>query len=81
MSAERAFLRHLQGGCQVPIAALAGVEGNDICLDGLVASLDGVDYYRDRVEGPAIDAEPLGKRLAERLIEAGADKVLRSIRS
>jgi hydroxymethylbilane synthase len=74
--AERALLRSLGGGCQVPIAAHATVEGERINLDGLVATLDGAEVLRDRVEGDAADAAGLGETLAARLIERGASRLL-----
>ncbi|HEX8355720.1 MAG TPA: hydroxymethylbilane synthase, partial [Pyrinomonadaceae bacterium] len=54
--AERALLRSLGGGCQVPIAAHATFEGERFCLYGLVAALDGAEVLRDRAEGDAADA-------------------------
>jgi hydroxymethylbilane synthase len=74
--AERALLRSLGGGCQVPIAAHATVEGGRLSLDGLVATLDGAEVLRDRIEGDADDAAGLGKELAARLIERGAARLL-----
>ncbi|MET0624848.1 MAG: hydroxymethylbilane synthase [Pyrinomonadaceae bacterium] len=74
--AERALLRSLGGGCQVPIAAHATVEGNRLKLDGLVATLDGSEVLRDRLEGEASDAAGAGERLAARLIERGAARLL-----
>ncbi|HWS55655.1 MAG TPA: hydroxymethylbilane synthase [Pyrinomonadaceae bacterium] len=74
--AERALLRHLGGGCQVPIAAHARVEGEALRLTGLVASLSGDALIRDAMEGAAGDAERLGHTLAARLLERGAASLL-----
>jgi hydroxymethylbilane synthase len=74
--AERALLRSLGGGCQVPIAAHATVEGGRLALDGLVATPDGAEVLRDRVEGDAADAAGLGEALAARLLERGASRLL-----
>jgi hydroxymethylbilane synthase len=74
--AERSLLRSLGGGCQVPIAAHATVEGGRLSLDGLVATLDGAEVLRDRIEGDADDAAGLGEELAARLIERGAARLL-----
>ncbi|GMT42340.1 MAG: porphobilinogen deaminase [bacterium] len=74
--AERAFLKKLGGGCQVPIGAFAKLEGDTITIDGLVADLDGNRYYRHLLNGPASQAKELGIRLAERLISEGAEKVI-----
>ena len=80
-TAERALLRTLEGGCQVPVAAWARVEDNRLYLDGSVASLDGSACVRDAIEGPTGDAEALGLALAERLREAGAGDILAAIRA
>ncbi|HEX8499617.1 MAG TPA: hydroxymethylbilane synthase [Pyrinomonadaceae bacterium] len=75
--AERALLRSLGGGCQVPIAAHATVEGGRLGLDGLVATLDGAEVLRDSIEGDADDAARVGEELAARLLERGAGELLR----
>lgn len=79
VSAERALLHRLQGGCQVPIAAHAVLSGDDLRLDGLIASVDGKTIIRDAVAGPSIDAHALGVQLAERLLSRGGDRILREI--
>lgn len=80
VAAERAFLRRLEGGCQVPIAAHATLspEGR-VVLEGLIASTDGRTLIRDRAEGPCAAAASVGVQLAERLLGRGGDKVLREI--
>ncbi|HKG97652.1 MAG TPA: hydroxymethylbilane synthase [Pyrinomonadaceae bacterium] len=70
--AERAFLRGLGGGCQLPIAAHATIDGELINLDGLVAKPDGSEIWRDRLSGPVDEAENIGSALATKLIERGA---------
>lgn len=70
--AERAFLRGLGGGCQLPIAAHAVLEGDLLVLDGLVANPDGSEIVRDRLSGPSDEAEAIGSALAEKLIARGA---------
>ncbi len=74
---ERAFLRRLEGGCQVPIAAYGEVQGGRLRLRGLVASLDGSQLFRAEAQGD--DPETLGKQLAEALLAQGAEEVLREI--
>lgn len=74
--AERAFLKRLEGGCQVPIAGWARVEETGLTMDGLVAELDGSRIIRDRVFGRPEYAEAVGRELADRLLAAGADKIL-----
>lgn len=82
--AERALLRILEGGCQIPIGALAKIEekpqGKCIVLDGLVASLDGRDVRKDREEGEPSNPEWIGRKLAERLLEQGAREILNAVR-
>lgn len=80
VKAERALNRRLEGGCQVPIAAYALLEDNDMLwLRGLVGAVNGTQVFR--VEGRAHrkDGEKLGRELAEDLLAMGADKVLAEI--
>ena len=78
-TAERAFNRRLQGGCQVPIGGHATLCGTTLTLAGLVASLDGREVIRGRRSGPAVSAESLGVELADELLAAGADRLLRAV--
>ncbi len=77
--AERALLRHLEGGCQVPIAAYGTVAGDQLDLIGLVASVDGKEVLRKAVSGPASEAEGLGVSLAEDLLVMGAGRILEEV--
>ena len=70
--AERAFLRSLGGGCQVPIAAHAVLDGDVLKLDGLVAKPDGSEILRGSSSGSPDDPEALGSALADELIDRGA---------
>jgi hydroxymethylbilane synthase len=70
--AERAFLRGLGGGCQLPIAAHATINGDALTLDGLVAKPDGSEIWRDSLSGTLDNAEQLGSTLATKLIARGA---------
>ena len=74
--AERAFLRHLEGGCQAPIAALAEVEDGVLKLTGLVGTLDGTTVVRGTCAGVIDQPEALGVALAKQLLTEGADAVL-----
>lgn len=74
--AERSFLRRLRGGCQVPIAGHATLEGDRLVLVGLVASLDGKDVIKRSCSGSRREAEAMGTALAEELLGAGADRIL-----
>ncbi len=79
--AERAFLKVLQGGCQVPIAAFGTVSenGNELSLTGLVAEIDGSVIYKDHITGAAGDAELLGQKLARRLVALGAGEIVEKL--
>lgn len=77
--AERALLRALGGGCQLPIAAHAVVQDNHLRVDGLVAEISGETIIRAFADGVAADAEQLGKELALRLRERGAESLLSGI--
>ncbi|HSB29447.1 MAG TPA: hydroxymethylbilane synthase [Pyrinomonadaceae bacterium] len=74
--AERALLRSLGGGCQLPIAGHAIVEGQLIRIEGLVASPDGARIVRDMISGPAESAAQLGAALGQKLRDDGADSIL-----
>lgn len=76
VTAERAFLAALEGGCAAPIAALARTDGPSLQLDGLVASTDGKTVLRFQTAGAIEGAESLGTGLAEQARRAGADRLL-----
>ncbi|HBH71937.1 MAG TPA: hydroxymethylbilane synthase, partial [Synechococcales bacterium UBA10510] len=86
--AERAFLRELEGGCQVPIgvnSSFAEADGDasdggqELILTGMVASLDGTKLIRDQARGAAEDPESIGIALALKLREQGAGEILEQI--
>jgi hydroxymethylbilane synthase len=79
VTAERALLAALGGGCQVPIGAYATVAGDRLSLQAVVVSPDGVDLVRDRSEGSAADAQRIGRELGDALLAAGADRILESV--
>jgi hydroxymethylbilane synthase len=79
VTAERALLAALGGGCQVPIGAYATVTGDRLSLQAVVVSPDGVDLVRDRSEGSVADAQRIGRELGEALLAAGADRILESV--
>jgi hydroxymethylbilane synthase len=75
-TAERALLRALGGGCQLPIAAHAVVLNGDLQLDGMVASRDGSRIVRDRIRRAGIETEGIGEQLAGRLLNGGARELI-----
>ncbi|BAZ20553.1 porphobilinogen deaminase [Kalymmatonema gypsitolerans NIES-4073] len=77
--AERSFLRELEGGCQVPIGVNTEINGDNLTLTGIVASVDGQKIAKDTVTGAAQDAEQLGKELAQILRKQGAQEILDEI--
>jgi len=77
-TAERAFLRSLGGGCQLPIAAYAIVREKKIRLDGLIAEPQGLRIVKDRIVSGLQEAEQLGAALGERLLENGGNELLAS---
>lgn len=79
VSAERAFNARLQGGCQVPIAGYAVLNTDGIWLRGLVGKPDGSQLLTGEIRGPAAAAARLGTRLAEELLQRGADVILRGV--
>lgn len=77
--AERAMNRRLEGGCQVPIAGFAELDGDILAMNGLVGSVDGKNVIRGNVSGSRLDAEALGAALAEILLAKGADSILKAL--
>jgi len=77
--AERAFLRELEGGCQVPIGVNSTITGENVVLTGMVASLDGQRLIRDQCHGPRHTPEMVGQQLAMALKDQGASAILEEI--
>jgi hydroxymethylbilane synthase len=77
--AERAFLRQLEGGCQVPIGVNSRFDGDDLVLTGMVASLDGLRLLRNEARGDQTDPEAIGISLAHTLRSEGAGEILEEI--
>ena len=74
VTAERAFLQALGGGCSIPVGAFARVENGTIVMDGIVAATNGAKHIR--VSGEGKDPDDLGGRLAEQALERGAGDLL-----
>ncbi len=81
VSAERAFLSALGGGCAVPIAAHAAVGDERLNLQGMVADQDGGKVIRDSLSGSPLQAEDIGRRLADKMLSQGAAQILREAAS
>ncbi|MBT3043048.1 MAG: hydroxymethylbilane synthase [Candidatus Thiodiazotropha sp. (ex Codakia orbicularis)] len=79
VGAERAMNQRLNGGCQVPIAGYAMLESGNLWLRGLVGEPDGSRIIRGEVEGKTQEARAMGEGLADRLLEWGADEILKAL--
>jgi hydroxymethylbilane synthase len=77
--AERTLLSVLQGGCQVPVGAWARIDRGELILEACVCSIDGLQYVKQRVAAPPDQARELGQRMAQLLIEAGAQNILEEV--
>lgn len=77
--AERALLKYLEGGCQVPIGAFAEVKSNGLYFDAVIASVDGLLTFRKKIRGSKNNPEKLGEKLAKDLLKAGASEILKEI--
>lgn len=77
--AERAFLKRLGGGCQVPIAGHATVSDSLLSISGLVGNLKGDRLIRSQLQGSVDEPERLGVELAETLLRMGADELLKEV--
>jgi hydroxymethylbilane synthase len=81
LDAERALVSQLEGGCNVPIGSYATLNGDQITLTGLVASLDGKTMYKKELTDLKTNAVALGRRMGDELIEMGADRIMQEIKS
>jgi hydroxymethylbilane synthase len=79
VGAERAFLKRLGGGCQLPMAALGKKTGQKMVIEGMVGSLDGKIIIRERVEGKAEAYREIGTALAENILRRGGEALLAAI--
>lgn len=79
VTAERAFLRELGGGCRAPIAALGTVSGGKLRLEGMVAGPTSRKIMRDSIEGEAASAEKLGLTLAQKMLKMGASQFMAEV--
>lgn len=77
--AERAMNACLGGSCQVPIAGHAELTGDRLTMSGLVAAVDGSELVRQTASGPAAEAERIGAKLGQAMLDAGAERILRSL--
>lgn len=81
ITAERAFLSHLEGGCQVPLGCFSKVEIGSLKLSGFVASIDGKQFIEESISGEIENGAKLGVQLAEIMLDKGAGQILNQIKS
>lgn len=78
---ERALLRFLEGGCQIPIGTYGRIEEGQFRLDAIIGSLDGRRVVRGEISGIPAQSEQLGEKLAQQLLSRGGKEILEEIRS
>jgi len=79
--AERAFLAHLEGGCQVPLGCYSKIENGILNMSGFVASIDGKQYIREDISAEITKGAEIGVQLAEKMLEKGAFEILNQIKT
>jgi hydroxymethylbilane synthase len=81
ITAERAFLAHLQGGCQVPLGCFSKIENGILTMNGFVASVDGSQFINETISGEISKGAELGVKMAEKMLTKGALEILNQIKS
>ncbi|HVN49563.1 MAG TPA: hydroxymethylbilane synthase [Bacteroidota bacterium] len=81
ITAERALLRELEGGCQIPIGAWSRIQGTELHLEAVIGNLDGTTIIRDHYTGTISDADRIGVELAQKLLSRGGKEILEQLRS
>lgn len=78
-AAERAFLKEVEGGCQVPVGVYAAVEENILLVRAVIATVDGKTVIKDQISGTAAEAQVLGRKLAGRMLNAGGREIMETL--
>ncbi|MDP2887798.1 MAG: hydroxymethylbilane synthase [Bacteroidota bacterium] len=81
ITAERAFLAHLQGGCQVPLGCFSKIKNGILTMNGFVASVDGSQFINETISGEISKGAELGVQMAEKMLAKGALEILNQIKS
>ena len=76
VTAERAYLREVQGGCQVPVGVHGEVNGDQLLLEATILKIDGTREVREQICGCCSEAEELGIKLAQKMLAAGGKEIL-----
>jgi hydroxymethylbilane synthase len=79
-NAERAFLRTLEGGCQIPVGSYSSINGDKFEITGFISSINGEKFLSEKAEGPIEEAVELSVKLAENLLSKGGREILNEIR-
>mgnify|MGYP001158843474 CR=1 FL=1 len=79
VTAERSFLREVEGGCQVPVGVFGQANSNSLLLEAVILSVDGVQVIRDTVSGTWAEAEELGRALAQKMLAAGGREIMAAL--
>jgi len=79
ISAERSFLRRMHGGCRIPFGAYGFIDNNILTLEGLISNLDGTQIIKRKVRGKSEEAELVGIKLAEGILNAGGEEILEEL--
>ncbi len=79
VQAERAFLKVMEGGCQVPLGAHAYLMDGKLCMVGFISDLAAERFYKDYLEGPKEEAQKLGEELAKKLLKKGGAQILKEL--
>lgn len=80
VEAERAFLREVEGGCQVPVGVYGNTQNNTLTIEAVILSVDGVRKVRDHLSGTPDQAERLGISLARKMLDAGGREILAELK-
>lgn len=78
-AAERAFLKAVEGGCQVPVGVYATADGRRLDVEAVIATVDGKTLLKDKLSGSIEDAASLGEALADRMLAGGGREILRLV--
>lgn len=81
ITAERSFLKAVEGGCQIPVGSLCTINGNKLTIKGFIASIDGKENIIDTLDGTIDNPEMVGEKLADNLLKNGGRKILDEIRN
>lgn len=81
VTAERSFLKAVEGGCQIPVGSLCTINGNKLTIKGFIASIDGKESIIDTLDGTIDNPEMIGEKLADNLLKSGGREILNEIRN